>query len=154
MAESAPASRPRVRSGRIGRYLRGAGVVVLVAIAGFAAWVYFEVRGSLAQLDGEAAVPGTTGTITVARDALGIPTISAASRLDVARGLGFVHGQDRFFQMDLARRRAAGELSELFGPVALKLDTRTRTLRLRARARRVIANESPEELALLRAYVD
>jgi penicillin amidase len=129
-------------------------VAVLVVLAGAAGWAYVEMRGSLAQLDGEAAMPGATGEIVIERDALGIPTISASSRADVARGLGFVHAQDRFFQMDLARRRAAGELSELFGSAALKIDTRTRMLRLRARARQVVELAPPEELALLRAYVE
>ena len=127
---------------------------MLVVLAGAAGWIYVEMRGSLAQLDGEVAMPGATGAIMIERDALGIPTISAASRADVARGLGFVHAQDRFFQMDLARRRAAGELAELFGSVALKLDTRTRALRLRSRARRAIDLAAPEELALLTAYVE
>jgi len=154
MTESPLGSPSRSRLRRILRYLGFAGVVVLVALAAAMAWVYVELRGSLAQLDGETTVPGATGTITVERDALGVPTITAGSRLDVARGLGFVHAQDRFFQMDLARRRAAGELSELFGPIALKVDTRTRVLRLRARAQRVIELATPEERALLNAYVD
>ena len=136
------------------RYLGGAAVIVLIALAGTAGWFYVQMRGSLAQLDGEAAMPGASGSITIVRDALGIPTIAAASRADVARGLGFVHAQDRFFQMDLARRRAAGELSELFGSVAIKLDARTRVLRLRARARRVIELATPDENALLSAYVE
>src|SRR5215469_6226706 len=154
MVQSLLASASPSRLRRILRNLGFAGVVLLVALAGAMAWVYVELRGSLAQLDGEATIPGATGTVTVERDALGIPTVTADSRLDVARGLGFVHAQDRFFQMDLARRRAAGELSELFGPLALKVDTRTRVLRLRARAQRVIELEAPEERALLTAYVE
>jgi penicillin amidase len=154
MAQSLPASPSRTRPRRLRRYLAGAAVAVLVVLAGAAGWAYVEMRGSLAQLDGEATMPGAAGAIVIERDALWIPTISASSRADVARGLGFVHAQDRFFQMDLARRRAAGELSELFGPVALKIDTRTRALRLRARARHVAELAPPEELALLGAYVE
>ena len=153
MASSLPHP-PPTRSRRVVRSIGIAAAIVLVAVAGAAGWVYVEVRGSLPQLDGEATMPGATGTIVVERDALGIPTVSATSRLDVARGLGFLHAQDRFFQMDLSRRRAAGELSELFGPVALKIDTRTRMLRFRARARRALEVAAPEELALLRAYVE
>ena len=154
MAESPPASPRHTRSRRLLRYLGGAAVVVVVLLAGVAGWAYVQMRGSLAQLDGEATMPGATGAIVIERDALGIPTISATSRADVARGLGFLHAQDRFFQMDLARRRAAGELSELLGSAALKIDTRTRVLRLRARARHLIDIGPPEELALLRAYVE
>jgi penicillin amidase len=139
------------------RLLRGLAIassIIVLAIGGAAAWVYVEMRASLAQLDGETAMPGAGGPITIERDSLGIPTITAATRADVARGLGFVHGQDRYFQMDLARRRAAGELSELFGPIAVRLDSRTRTLRLRARAERALELSEPEEIAVLRAYTD
>src|SRR5437660_3000275 len=153
MSASLPAS-PRRASSRRLRYLGSIAVVVLLAFAGTAGWYYLQMRGSLAQLDGEGAMPGATAAIVIERDALGIPTIIASSRADVARGLGFVHAQDRFFQMDLARRRAAGELSELLGSAALKIDTRTRMLRLRARARRTIEVAPPEELAVLRAYVE
>src|SRR5437764_673762 len=154
MSASSPVSPRRASSRRFLRYLAGIAVVVLFAFAGTAGWYYLQMRGSLAQLDGEGAMPGATAAIVIERDALGIPTIIASSRADVARGLGFVHAQDRFFQMDLARRRAAGELSELLGSAALKIDTRTRLLRLRARARRTIEVAPPEELAVLRAYVE
>ncbi|HZI83251.1 MAG TPA: penicillin acylase family protein [Casimicrobiaceae bacterium] len=136
------------------RYFGLAVLAVVVALAGVAVWLYAEMRASLPQLDGEVSMPGATAAITIQRDALGVPTIASASRADVARGLGFLHAQDRFFQMDLARRRAAGELAELFGSAAVPIDTRTRVLRLRARARRAIELAPPEDLALLQAYVD
>ena len=65
------------------------------------------------------------------RDARGIPVITAATRRPRATPLGYAHAQDRFFQMDLSRRLAAGEL-ELFGAVALKQDRRTRRSGFRA----------------------
>lgn len=147
-------SPPRAPSRRLRRYLGGAALVILVAWVGAAGWIYLQMRGSLAQLDGEAAMPGAAAPIVIERDALGIPTITASSRAEVARGLGFVHAQDRFFQMDLARRRAAGELAELFGAAAVAIDMRTRMLRLREHARRAVELAAPEELALLRAYVE
>src|SRR4051812_34065544 len=98
-------------------------LIVLVALAlGAAAWARSELRGSLAQLDGTRQLPGLAAAVHVTRDSLGIPTIKAATRADVARVTGFLHGQERFFQMDLARRRAAGELAALVGPRALALD--------------------------------
>jgi hypothetical protein len=60
-----------------------------------------------------ATLAGLSAPVTVERDALGIPTIRGETRLDVARATGFVHAQERFFQMDLLRRTAAGELAEL-----------------------------------------
>ena len=154
MSASLSASPRRSIPRRVVRYLAALTLIVLVALAGTALWFYVEMRGSLAQFDGEAAVPGATGMIAIERDALGIPTISAGTRADVARGLGFVHAQDRFFQMDLARRRAAGELSALFGNAAVAIDTRTRKLRLRAHALRAVESSSPEEIALLTAYAE
>ncbi len=136
------------------RYLAGIVGLALVAFAGAAGWFYHEMRGSLAQLDGESAMPGATAPILIERDALGIPTITATSRADVARGLGFLHAQDRFFEMDLSRRRAAGELSELFGSAAVAIDTRTRLLRLRMRARQTLDAASTDERAVLAAYVE
>ena len=154
MPASSPASPKRTFSRRFLRYLVGIGGLVLVAFAGTAGWCYLQMRGSLAQLDGENAMARATAPIVIERDALGIPTIRASSRADVARGLGFLHAQDRFFQMDLSRRRAAGELSELFGSVAVAIDTRTRMLRLRTRARSTIDLATPDELAVLGAYVE
>ena len=139
---------------RLRRALAIVAVGVAAVLAGATGWFYLQLRGSLPQLDGEVAMPGATARIVIERDWLGIPTISASSRADVARGLGFAHAQDRFFQMDLARRRAAGELSELFGSATVALDKTTRMLRLRARARSAIAAATPEELSLLRAYVE
>jgi penicillin amidase len=75
--------------------------------------------------------------------------VQAANRADLAYGTGFVHGQDRFFQMDLSRRLAAGELSELFGAVALEQDEKARTFRFRHLASAVLAQATPEQRALL-----
>ncbi|HEY7817138.1 MAG TPA: penicillin acylase family protein, partial [Vicinamibacteria bacterium] len=88
------------------------------------------------------------------RDAKGVPTIRAETRLDLARALGFVHTQERFFQMDLMRRRAAGELSELLGPSMLDVDRYHRVHRMRARAERVLERASVDEMALVSAYVE
>lgn len=149
-----PAERPRSRRW-LRRILLTLGVLVgLVLVAGLVGllWVRAEVRGSLAQIDGERALPGLSAPVAVERDALGVPTLRAANRLDAARALGFLHGQDRFFQMDLMRRKAAGELSELFGPMALQVDRPNRLHRFRDVARQVMARSSPEERQLLDAY--
>jgi penicillin amidase len=150
----AKAASPRHAFRRFLRYLAGIVGIALVVFAGSAGWFYHQMRGSLALLDGESAMPGATAPIVIERDALGIPTIVATSRADVARGLGFLHAQDRFFQMDLSRRRAAGELSELFGSATVAIDTRTRLLRLRTRARHALDLASANERAVLAAYVE
>ncbi|WP_163638112.1 penicillin acylase family protein, partial [Morganella morganii] len=75
-----------------------------------------------------------TAPAELQRDARGYLSIQAGNRLDVARALGFVHAQERFFQMDLMRRNAAGELSALVGDKALPLDKARRLHRFRHRA--------------------
>ena len=104
------------------RWVRVAVAVSLAigaVLLGVALYVYSLTTGSLAQLEGTATVPGLLAPVTIDRDELGIPTLSGRTRADVARALGFVHAQERFFQMDLLRRRSAGELAELFGSVAV-----------------------------------
>ena len=72
-------------------------------------------RASLPQLDGAINLPGLTAPLDISRDASGTVSVQGENRQDLARGLGFVHAQERFFEMDLTRRSAAGELSALFG---------------------------------------
>ncbi len=109
---------------------------------------------SLPQMEGTRTLTGLSAPVRVERDTLGIPTIRGANRLDVARATGFVHAQDRFFQMDVARRFAAGELSELVGPATVATDKTNRVHRLRAVAREVLARALPGERALLQSYAD
>ena len=125
-------------------------LVLLAAVA--VGWFYREMRASLPRLDGTAALPGLSANVTVARDALGVPWVRGASRADVARALGYLHAQDRFFQMDLLRRRGAGELAELFGKAALPLDQSTRVHGFRQLAEKVYARIAPAERALLENY--
>jgi penicillin amidase len=126
------------------------GIVVLPVLVAGGAWM--TLRASLPELDGQRRSPLLSAPVTVDRDANGVPTISGASRLDVAYATGFVHGQERFFQMDLLRRSAAGELAELFGAKALPLDRAHRLHRFRARAELVLQRMTPAERALLDRY--
>lgn len=126
--------------------------LLTVGAAGGGFWFYRQMTASLPQLDGEVRLPGLSAPMTVERDEFGVPTIRASNRLDAARALGFLHAQERFFQMDLLRRRAAGELAELFGPSLIPVDRSNRVHRFRKRARRVIEVARPEERALVAAY--
>ena len=107
---------------------------LLLLLAALAAW--WLLRGSLPALDGELALPGLSAPVTVQRDALGVVTIDAANERDAMRALGYVHAQERYFEMDLMRRTAAGELAELFGPRAIDTDKQHRVHRMRARVTR------------------
>lgn len=135
------------------RWLLLVGVGLLALSGGCAGWLYGQLRGSLPQLDDAAALSGLTAPVAVERDALGVPTIRGENRLDVARATGFVHAQERFFQMDLLRRAAAGELAALFGSAALDLDRANRLHRFRHRARRILETTPAEDQALIAAYV-
>jgi penicillin amidase len=129
-------------------------LIVLVAGLAGAFWARSRVRASLAQLDGTRPIAGLTAAVKVERDRLGIPSIRGATREDVARALGFLHAQDRFFQMDLARRRAAGELSALVGVRALALDREIRIHRFRAEAHRAVDLLTPSSRRIADAYTD
>ncbi|MFZ1827746.1 MAG: penicillin acylase family protein [Candidatus Competibacteraceae bacterium] len=135
------------------RTLRVSGVM-LALLASVAIGLYLLLRGSLPLLDGTATLAGLSAPVAIERDALGVSTIRGANRLDIARATGFIHAQERFFQMDLTRRRAAGELAELFGAAALELDRTNRLHRFRHRARHVLALAPPEDQALIAAYTE
>jgi penicillin amidase len=105
------------------------------------------------KLEGEVAAAELSESVTVRRDAEGVPVITGATRADVGFALGYLHGQERFFQMDTLRRSAAGELSALVGGAAAKIDRRHRVHRFRARARRIVAAMPPAERLLLDRYV-
>ena len=127
--------------------------LALLVVTALALWL--TLRASLPQLDGELAAPGAaTHRQHPARRRAGIPVITARTRADLAYATGFAHGQDRFFQMDLIRRQAAGELSALFGEVAVDTDKRYRFHRFRARARAVLAASPVEQVAILQHYAD
>lgn len=126
-------------------------IIIVVIIAAFG-WFYLRIRASLPDLDGSKAGLGVSAAVKIERDAAGVPTIRGETRSDVARGLGWVHGQDRFFQMDLLRRIAAGELSELFGARALGRDRAARIHGFRALSRKVLAALPAEQRALVEAY--
>jgi penicillin amidase len=109
-------------------------------------------RGSLPQYDGEAALTGLSAPVLIDRDALGSVTFTGANRLDLALAMGYIHAQERFFEMDLMRRQAAGELAELFGIGALAHDRKARPFRMRARATAVVQQLPGEQQQLLDAY--
>lgn len=136
------------------RVLKIAGLSAISLIVSIAAIVWLGIRASLPKLDGQTSLAGLSAPVTVQRDALGVPTLTAVNRNDLARALGFAHAQDRYFQMDLLRRAAAGELSELLGPGLLPLDRRLRLHRFRTSARAVVAAIDPAHRALLDAYVE
>ncbi len=125
-------------------------ILLVLAIA----TIWWLLRGSLPRLDGEVSLPGLSAPVSIQRDRLGVATIDGASEADVMRALGYVHAQERFFEMDLMRRTAAGELAELFGERAVKTDIAHRMHRFRARATQHLGRIAGDKRPLLQAYVD
>ena len=131
------------------KYIGAAAAVLLLAALTLGIGL---LRASLPRLEGASGEPGLTSVVRITRDSRGVPTIEAANRLDLAYATGFVHAQDRYFEMDLSRRLAAGELAELFGKVALEQDRKARLFRFRSVAREVIAQATAAERAVIEAY--
>lgn len=128
-------------------------LVLILALAVFAVRAVGHLwRQSLPQLEGERALSGLVAPVDVQRDALGTVTVIAADPLDAARALGFVHAQDRFFAMDLARRRASGRLAELVGERALVLDRAVLRHDLETVADTVLGRAPDRHRARLEAY--
>ena len=126
--------------------------VLLPAVAFLGGWA--ALRGSLPQIDGSLNLAGLKAPVTVTRDRLGVPDLSAWSLEDLVRAMGFLHAQERFFQMDLLRRSAAGELAELFGSRALDHDRSMRIHRLREVAGQILAGQMADRRHLMDAYTD
>jgi penicillin G amidase len=105
-------------------------------------------------VSGRLAVAGLGKPVTVSRDRNGSVLIEAADRRDLMFALGFVHAQERFFQMDLMRRTSAGELAALFGKRALESDRQVRLHRFRDVASQVVRSLPAEQLAALDSYTD
>ena len=132
------------------RVLAVAGGLLLVLLAA----VYAMLAASLPRRSGEAPLPGLSSPLAVTLDARAIATVRGESFLDVLRGEGFLHAQERFFQMDLLRRSSAGELAELFGERALEADRAQRPFGYREHARALRAALPAEQVAWLDAYTD
>lgn len=127
-------------------------VAALLLLAGLALTAWLLLRASLPALDGERTLAGLNAAVTIERDDNGVATLRAGQRTDLARALGYLHAQERWLDMDLARRVAAGELAALVGRAALPLDRRHRAHRFRARVQAWIRSLPAHERDQLDAY--
>ena len=131
------------------RFLVWVAAIVVVAL-GMAVW-WFVYR-PLPPLDGSLSLPGLKSEVTVERDNWGIPHIRATSVEDLAEAQGFVTAEDRLWQMDLLRRAARGQLSEVLGPATLKIDKDFRVLNFSRAAEVDLQMTSPEVRRVMEAY--
>jgi penicillin amidase len=127
-------------------------VVGLGTVGGSIGYVYSK----LPQRSGELKLAGLSAPVNVRYDDRGIPHIKASNESDLYRALGYVHAQDRLFQMEMMRRLARGELAEIMGPKLVKVDSLFRTLGLRAHAVKVASTLDPQNPAVKAqvAYLD
>jgi penicillin G amidase len=128
------------------------GVVIFVGVLLLAFCVYALLAASLPRRTGAASVPGLASTVSIDLDARAVPTIRAASFEDALRGQGYMHAQERFFEMDLLRRLPAAELAALLGERAVASDLVQAPFEFRTRARAVLATLPAEQIAWLDAY--
>ena len=150
---SVAASLPEVRRRHPAlRILYYAVCLLLVALTIGLWWLYWIARSPLPQLDGSVAVPGISSKVRVVRDGQGVPTIEAATLEDLFFAQGYVTAQDRLWQMDMMRRAAAGELSEVIGEDTVKMDREQRILGLRIAAEAAEKSISARDRAYFDAY--
>jgi penicillin amidase len=136
------------------RFLRRLLVLLFVFAVLLLIGAWLALRGSLPRYDGKITAPALGAAVTIERDALGSVTVHAQDRHDANWALGYVHAQERFFEMDLLRRRAAGELAELFGAAALPADRTARAHRMRARMQAAYAALPAEQREIVDTYRD
>ncbi len=126
--------------------------IFALAVVGLATTIWWFVYRPLPQLDGRVSVGGLRSEVTVERDKWGVPHIRAASVEDMAEAEGYVMAQDRLWQMDLLRRVARGQLSEILGPVTVDVDKEFRVLNFGRAAQRDYEQLDPEGRRILDAY--
>jgi penicillin amidase len=127
-------------------------ILLLTALVVAAAGGAYTVRRAFPEHSGTLRVPGLQAPVEVVRDRWGIPHITAQNAPDLFFAQGYVHAQDRLWQMELHRRTASGRLSELFGEVTLDTDRLLRTVGLRRVAQEELAIQDPQTRAALEAY--
>ena len=130
-------------SGRTRVVLGVLGVVAVLAVALFF-FARYQLTKSFPQTSGSLALPGLLNEVSIYRDGYGVPRIVATSEHDALFAIGFVHAQDRLWQMDMQRRAAEGRLSELFGTATLSFDRMFRIVGLKRIAQQIERSLSEE----------
>lgn len=134
------------------KVLKWFGLTLLLLAVALAAGLLWYRSASQPQIDGKLTIAGLAAPVDIVRDAEGIPHIYAQNTDDAYFALGFVHAQDRLWQLELNRRIAAGRMAEILGPNALPTDRFLRTLGVRRNAEKILANLAPDTRAVLDAY--
>lgn len=129
------------------------GVALLLA-AGMVLFLRYQIRKSFPAVAGTVTVLPLENPAEVLRDEYGVPRIEARSERDLMIALGYVHAQDRLWQMDVTRRAGQGRLSEIFGAPTVRFDRLLRTAGIRSAAERTLARMDPETRSRLEWYAE
>jgi penicillin G amidase len=113
---------------------------------------YFMLKRSLPKYEGETKVKGLHSSVVIYRDSYAVPMINAADDEDAAFALGYVHAQERLFQMDIARRAGEGRLSEVLGPKTIPIDQMFRTAGIYKSVKENYDKLNPISKKILEAY--
>ena len=124
-------------------------LIIIMILAAAGTWF---VRRPWAETDGTIAAAGLIAPVKVIRDKWGVPHIYAENEHDLFFAQGYVHAQDRLWQMETTRRFGSGKLSEVFGKAAVDSDRFMRTLGLRRNAEKIWAGYDPQSREILEAY--
>lgn len=125
-------------------------LLIITAVA--AGTLYRLITKSLPDIEGNAALADLSAEVEVFRDPAGFPHILASSEYDAYVAAGYVHAQDRLWQMDVLRRYGQGRLAEILGPEALPIDRLMRTIGLHHIADSLMKSVSPQTRRVLDAY--
>lgn len=128
-------------------------LAVLLLVCAFGAYVWYR-QASQPQTAGTLKLSGLRESVSIVRDRHAVPHIKAANAQDAYFALGFVHAQDRLWQLQMSKRIVSGRLAEILGPSALDTDRFLRTLGVRRNAEAILAQSSAETRAMLQAYAD
>ncbi|WP_370653321.1 penicillin acylase family protein [Lacisediminimonas sp.] len=127
---------------------------VLFLVVGFLFAVFWYRTATLPQTAGALRVPGLQHSVDVVRDAEGVPHVFAASARDAWFALGYLHAQDRLWQLEMNRRIASGRVAEILGPGALGTDRFLRTLGISRNAQQIWQRLAPDTRGVLTAYAE
>ena len=139
----------------------GLGILIIFILLGAGGTFFFKsylpntvAQKSFPQIDGEIQLDGLNGPVDIYRDPMGIPHIYAATQHDLFFAQGYVHAQDRFWQMDAWRHIGSGTLSEMFGSGQVETDTFLRTLGWRITAEQEYAGLDADSKAIIDSYTE
>jgi penicillin amidase len=136
------------------KVLISAGLALVFLILGFIFLIFFSLRSSLPKIQGEIRLEALASEVKVIRDEWGVPHIFAANEKDLFFAAGYIHAQDRMWQMELSRRAGFGRLSEVFGKQTLDRDKFLRNIGLKEAARKEYENLSPAMKEPVHSYCE